>query len=156
MSMAEYERIFKNPDFRVSMNECKIKTKWKDFVLQEGMIYGLHRFTVKGKNPERANFAYVYAGKRRRSNGVEQIKLWIRNGSNPESALFDWKSVWIDAQNGFARRLYNMPVKVKICKDYKIDYSIPRNNQLSYTPSGGKSVGALFEYGGYNKGRMKK
>lgn len=159
MSMAEYEKIFKpqnGKEFRVSGNKCAIKCRWHDFTLQEGMLYGLRKMTIRGKKPETAVFLWIYAGKKRTFLGVHQVQLWVRNNLNPNSALFDWKKVWFDCNTNFLKGLYAQKVTVKYYEEYRIDYSIPRNNQMSYTPSGGKSVGALFEYGGYNKGRMKK
>lgn len=158
MSMSEFERIFRNDNgkaFRVSMNVANIKGRWHDFVLQEGMVYGIHRFNVKSE--EKANFLYIYAGKKRLKNGAPQVQLWLRNNLDPRSDFFDWKPIWLDACSGFTAKLYQLPVRVKFYgQDYKPDYSKPSNNLLSYSPMGGKSIGALFEYNGYGIKHSKR
>lgn len=159
MSMSEYNAIFKNDNgknFRLKWNVARIAGNWHGFHLKEGMVYGISAFHPKGEL--RQNYAYVYTGETRihDKTGCKYVRVFLRNEYDPESAYFQWKSTWLPVKKGaFTERLYWEKVQVKDYAEYFPDYSKPRNNQLSYQPQGGKSVGALFEYSGFGIKRRK-
>ena len=153
--MNEYNAIFKNnhgKNFHLKWNVAKIAGRWHGFSLKEGMIYGIAHFKVKGDLTEKDNYLYVYTGKSRvSSSNCKQILVFIQNDRSPKSAYFgDWHKVWIDVrEQGITARLFWSKPEVRDYAEYFPDYSKPRNNQLSYQPAGGKSVGAQFEYNAY-------